>query len=222
MSATPDILQWWLTTNARFDDCRTPEELFAETARQVRSLGFERFAHGRRPRLPFSQARTRFNGNYPADWRDDTGASTTLRPGLLIWDRYGQAPGDLREHGYASGATCIQRGADGAWQLLCVARRKGSIKSRELLPLKLQLRSLLELLDEHLQRVEGLPPKIILSERETQILRWIADGKCSKGIAGILELSEHTVNFHIKSILRKFDSPNRVLAAAHAAALGLI
>ncbi|NNJ14177.1 helix-turn-helix transcriptional regulator [Pseudomonas putida CSV86] len=106
--------------------------------------------------------------------------------------------------------------------MLCVARQKGPLKASELLPLKLHLRSLLELLDEHLERVEGRPCTLHLSDRETEILRWIADGKCSKGIAAILELSEHTVNFHIKSILRKFDSPNRVQAAAQAAALGLI
>jgi len=222
MSRTPDLLQWWLDIHSRFEDCRSPDELFGETARQVRTLGFDCFVHGRRPRLPFSQARTRFNGNYPASWRGDLGDGAPLRAGLLFWDRDSDVPGDLRQHGHASGATCIQRGGDGAWQLLCVARRNGALTCAERVPLKLQLRSLLEALDEHLQRVQGLPPPIILSERETQVLRWIADGECSKGIAAILQLSEHTVNFHIKNILRKFDSPNRVLAVAHAAALGLI
>ncbi|HDR3050925.1 TPA: LuxR family transcriptional regulator, partial [Pseudomonas aeruginosa] len=34
--------------------------------------------------------------------------------------------------------------------------------------------------------------------------------------------SESTVNFHHKNIQKKFDAPNKTLAAAYAAALGLI
>lgn len=218
MRPTPDFMHWWLEANTRFDDCHTPDELFGETSRLTRALGFECFAWGRRRAVPFSQTCPWFTGTYPAEW---LGAQNQCPPpGLLFWDEQQDAIGSL--HGHGCGATFTQRSRDGTWQVLCVARRKGAIKATERLPLKLQLRSLLELLEEHLERVEGIYSPIQLSERETSILRWIADGKCSKGIAAILELSEHTVNFHIKSILRKFDSPNRVLAAARAAALGLI
>ena len=220
MRPTPDFMHWWLEANACFDDCHTPDELFEETARLTRALDFQRFAWGRRRAVPFSQARAQFTGSYPAAWLADQDQFPP--PGLLLWDHKADAPGSLRDFGFASGATFTQRCRDSGWHMLCVARQKGPLKSAELVPLKLYLRSLLELLDEHLERVEGRTCAIQLSERETQILRWIADGKCSKGIAAILELSEHTVNFHIKSILRKFDSPTRVQAAAQAAALGLI
>ena len=220
MRPTPDFMHWWLEANTRFDDCQTPDELFEYIARLTRALGFQRFAWGRRRAVPFSQARAQFTGTYPAAWL--TGQDRFAPPGLLLWDEKADIPGSLREFGFASGATFTHRGRDSSWQMLCVARQKGPVRSAELLPLKLHLRSLLELLDEHLERVEGRACNIALSDRETQILRWIADGKCSKGIAAILELSEHTVNFHIKSILRKFDSPNRVQAPAQAAALGLI
>lgn len=220
MRPTADFMPWWLDANSRFDDCHTPDELFDETARLTAALGFERFAWGRRRAVPFSQAQLQCTGTYPAEWL--AAAHQLPAPGLLLWGEGQDAVGSLRAFGYASGASFSHRGRDGTWQLLCVARRKGSIKLHERLPLKLQLRSLLELLDEHLERLEGIHSAITLSDRETQVLRWIADGKCSKGIADILQLSEHTVNFHIKGILRKFDSPNRVQAVAQAAARGLI
>ncbi|MEE1921056.1 LuxR C-terminal-related transcriptional regulator [Pseudomonas sp. 148P] len=220
MRPNPDFMHWWLEANSRFDDCQTPDELFEETTPLTCALGFQRFAWGRRSAVPFSQTRVQFTGTYPDAWLATQDHCPS--PGLLLWDETADAPGSLRDFGFASGATFTQRGRDSSWQILCVARQKGAIRSAELLPLKLHLRSLLELLDEHLERVEGRHRVLQLSDRETQVLRWLADGKCSKGIAAILELSEHTVNFHIKSILRKFDSPNRVQAVAQAAALGLI
>lgn len=39
---------------------------------------------------------------------------------------------------------------------------------------------------------------------------------------GNRRISESTVNFHHKNIQKKFDAPNKTLAAAYAAALGLI
>ncbi|MGV5212232.1 LuxR C-terminal-related transcriptional regulator, partial [Pseudomonas aeruginosa] len=63
---------------------------------------------------------------------------------------------------------------------------------------------------------------VCLSHREREILQWTADGKSSGEIAIILSISESTVNFHHKNIQKKFDAPNKTLAAAYAAALGLI
>jgi DNA-binding CsgD family transcriptional regulator len=48
----------------------------------------------------------------------------------------------------------------------------------------------------------------ILSSREIEILRHIAQGKPSKRIAGILNLSEHTINNHRKNMLRKLGASN--------------
>ncbi|MHA6193451.1 LuxR C-terminal-related transcriptional regulator [Pseudomonas wadenswilerensis] len=217
-----DVMHWWRDSNATFDDCQSPAELVEATSGLIRQLGFDCFAHGRRRPFPFSQTRIRFTGSYPSDWLAQVNEHGPLRTGWHLWHEQGPVIGNLHGFGYASGATCITRGSEGDWQLLCVARYKKPIDADERLPLKLQLRSLLDLLDEHLQRVEGRYPTIVLSDREAEVLRWLADGECSKGIAARLQLSEHTVNFHIKNILRKFDSPNRTLAAARAAALGLI
>ena len=44
-----------------------------------------------------------------------------------------------------------------------------------------------------------------LSERETEVLKWLASGYSTKKIADTLHISIHTVNNHRKNITRKLD-----------------
>ena len=53
-----------------------------------------------------------------------------------------------------------------------------------------------------------------LSERERQIMHWIALGKTNPEIGCILNISEFTVKNHIKSIFSKLDVTNRAQAVA--------
>ena len=53
-----------------------------------------------------------------------------------------------------------------------------------------------------------------LSERERQIMHWIALGKTNPEIGCILRISEFTVKNHIKSIFSKLDVTNRAQAVA--------
>ncbi|MEO0637631.1 MAG: LuxR C-terminal-related transcriptional regulator [Pseudomonadota bacterium] len=63
---------------------------------------------------------------------------------------------------------------------------------------------------------------VILSERETECLRWTAHGKTSVEIAAILELSEHTVNHYLAGAGRKLNAVSRPHAVANALRHGLI
>ena len=56
-----------------------------------------------------------------------------------------------------------------------------------------------------------------LTNRETQILNYIAQGNSNKQIAYILEISEQTIKNHVSSILRKLNANDR----AHAVALAM-
>jgi len=56
-----------------------------------------------------------------------------------------------------------------------------------------------------------------LTNRETQILTYIAEGNSNKEIAHILEISEQTIKNHVSAILRKLNANDR----AHAVALAL-
>lgn len=62
----------------------------------------------------------------------------------------------------------------------------------------------------------------LLSEREIQCLQLIAAGKTSWAIAGVLGISQHTVNAHIRNIVRKLGVATRPQAVAEAMRRGLI
>jgi two-component system, NarL family, response regulator YdfI len=62
----------------------------------------------------------------------------------------------------------------------------------------------------------------ILSPREIEILRMIAEGLGNKEIASKLSLSDHTVKFHISSIFAKLGAANRAEAVTLGIRQGLI
>jgi len=61
-----------------------------------------------------------------------------------------------------------------------------------------------------------------LSNRETEILRYLARGRSNKEIGQILYICEGTVKHHVKSILRKLNAIGRSEAMAIATRRGLI
>ena len=61
-----------------------------------------------------------------------------------------------------------------------------------------------------------------LSERERQVLQYMANGRSNKEIGQILYISENTVKAHVKSILMKLDAMGRTEAIAIAIKRGLI
>ena len=64
-------------------------------------------------------------------------------------------------------------------------------------------------------------PRITLTDREREMLRFIASGLSNREIAGRLFISENTVKYHIKNVLQKFGLKNRAEAAAYAIQQGL-
>ena len=63
---------------------------------------------------------------------------------------------------------------------------------------------------------------MLLSDREKQCLGWAAAGKSSWDISVILNISEHTVNFHVKNAMKKLGTTRRTCAVVKAIGLGLI
>lgn len=64
--------------------------------------------------------------------------------------------------------------------------------------------------------------KPILSNRETEILRWIDQGLLSKEISEKLCISVHTVNTHRQNILEKLKVGTSIEAIKYASALGVL
>ncbi|QDL55776.1 helix-turn-helix transcriptional regulator [Rhodoferax aquaticus] len=61
-----------------------------------------------------------------------------------------------------------------------------------------------------------------LTARESECLQWIAVGKSTPEISDILNVSEPTVAFHVKNLMRKLDVHTRPQALAKAMRMGLI
>lgn len=61
-----------------------------------------------------------------------------------------------------------------------------------------------------------------LTRREQEVLQWIAHGKTTWEISVIMTVSEATVAFHVKNLMRKLDVHNRQQALAVALRIGLI
>ncbi len=61
-----------------------------------------------------------------------------------------------------------------------------------------------------------------LTERETEVLRLLAEGHSNKEIAQILTIGEKTVKTHVSSILAKLNVSSRTQAALYAVRIGLV
>lgn len=82
-----------------------------------------------------------------------------------------------------------------------------------------------------LERVTSMPrplpspasPRLsILSKREIEVLKLVAEGCSDREVATRLHLSEHTVHRHVSNILGKLDQPSRTAAVAHATRAGIL
>ena len=74
--------------------------------------------------------------------------------------------------------------------------------------------------DQPLQVEDELSEEI--TSRETDVLRMLAEGLVNKEIAARLGISEHTVKFHISSILDKLGASTRTEAVTQGIRRGLI
>jgi pimeloyl-ACP methyl ester carboxylesterase/DNA-binding CsgD family transcriptional regulator len=66
------------------------------------------------------------------------------------------------------------------------------------------------------------PAAVLLSRREREVLRFVADGLGDREIAEQMVVSPHTVHRHVANIRRKLGRGSRSAAVAEAARLGLI
>jgi DNA-binding CsgD family transcriptional regulator len=82
-------------------------------------------------------------------------------------------------------------------------------------PLKPRNKTLVEIIENHLNDIispllqKFSNAQIILTPQEIKVVALIKDGKTSKEIADILNISETTVNFHRKNMRKKFGLKNR-------------
>lgn len=73
-----------------------------------------------------------------------------------------------------------------------------------------------------MQSAEPSTSTSTLSQRETEVLRGLTEGKSNKEIARVLDLQEVTIKLHVKTLSRKLNAKNRTHAAMIARELNLI
>lgn len=74
----------------------------------------------------------------------------------------------------------------------------------------------------HKKLEHDVAPNFVLTNKEMDILTWVAKGKTDWDIAEILNMSTHTVDWHIRNVMKKLESNNRILAVVKALSYGLI
>jgi transcriptional regulator EpsA len=71
-------------------------------------------------------------------------------------------------------------------------------------------------------KVRKAEPSASITQRESEILRWVRDGKSNQQIGDELKISALTVKNHLQKILRKLGAANRAQAVAMAIRQNLI
>jgi DNA-binding NarL/FixJ family response regulator len=74
----------------------------------------------------------------------------------------------------------------------------------------------------HIESQSLSPARKGPTDREKEVLTWVARGKTSAEIAIILVLKERTINFHCDNAMKRLDVINRTQAVAKAVAEGII
>jgi len=192
--------------------------------------------------FPISNPKTVLLNNYPDAWQKQYKAQNylavdpTVQHGVrsllpLVWTDEIFSPArelweEARSFGLRFGWAQSSRDAHGVVGMLTLARSNESLSAAELQDKYFKMIWLTQVAHQAISQC--ITPKLMpeinarLSKRETEVLRWTAEGKTSGEIAEILNLSERTVNFHIGNAMTKLNATNKTAAAIRAAVLGFL
>lgn len=218
------------------------EALFTKIESAASGLGFDYCAYGLRLPLPLSKPKTVILTNYPKRWQQryfDAGylkTDPTVAHGLrscapVVWSEHvfestPQLWHEAKAFGLRDGWAQSSVDATGMTGMLTLAHGGSPLTMRELKPLAVRMRWLVNLSHQALARLLapalGLHDRPTLTDREAEVLKWTADGKTSWEISNILNVSENTVNFHVKNAVSKFGCANKTATVVRAAMLGLL
>lgn len=224
------------------DVALAPRAVFARIESAARDLGFEYCAYGIRVPVPATRPRIFVINNYPAAWQrrydeagyvlvDPTVAHGRRSQAPLVWrdSLFAGVPqlwDEARAHGLNIGWAQSSLDSHGTGGMLTLARSRGEFARAELAAHELRMRWLVNL--AHMALSRRLVPQLAggpsspLTAREVEVLQWTADGKTAGEISDILNLSAHTVAFHMGNAMRKLGTANKTAAVVKASVLGLL
>lgn len=156
------------------------------------------------------------NRRMPFFWSDlFTEAKLSAKQRLLLEES--------REFGMKGGLSIPVHGPCGESYVISLARSGGNGDDRSLIaPIHTLGVNFFHSFSQRAFRPERPPELPRLTERERECLAWSANGKSAWAISQIIGVSENTVNFHLKSAMKKLGTSNRVQAVAIAVRAGLI
>jgi LuxR family quorum-sensing system transcriptional regulator SolR len=236
------IVDWQESTSASFAAAKTQAAFLEALKSAALDVGFEYCALGLQFPLPFSKPQVYMANNYSAAWRqryvegdylrvDPTVAHARTSSKPVIWSDavFANAPAlwdDARDHKLHVGWAQPTHDIKGVAGLFTLARESGPISAGELRCNVIRMTWLAQAAHEVLaQLVDSGPnaaPRIDLTEREREVLRWTADGKTSGEIGDILNVAERTVNFHVNNAMAKLGTSNKTATVLRAAMLRLL
>lgn len=74
----------------------------------------------------------------------------------------------------------------------------------------------------HITHFTRMEEAVNLTNREMEVLSWIASGKSDWQIGQILKISQKTVNYHVENVKRKYGVATRVQAVVEAMRQGTL
>lgn len=224
------------------ENAQTQQGVFATIERAALALGFEQCAYGLRSPMPLSNPRVIMLNNYPKGWQerysqagyletDPTVRHCRKSQSPLIWSDQVFASArefwaDAQSFGLKIGWAQSSLDAYGGGGMLTLCRSSEPLSKAELDDKQMKMHWLANVAHTAMARAtaralcdEDQRP---LTRKETDILKWCADGKTSGEIAEIMSISINTVNFHLKNASGKLRTANKTAAVVRAAMLGLL
>ncbi len=234
---------WFEDQLQQISSAKDVDSLFLCLTKAAKALDFDYVAYGLRTILPVSAPKVEMVNNYPSLWQEQyhqnnyLSIDPTVALGIkshrpILWGEavfkgaehlWEDARSFGLEHGWAQSASS----APGIAGMITLARSGSALSDKELaekLPYLVYFNQMsqIALQEKLLPKVIDQAQSIHLTPRQTEILKWTADGKTSPEIAIILNITERTVNHHLTLILEKLEASNKTAATVKALLLGLI
>ena len=233
----------------RSNAAKSPEDIFDLFGQAVSQFGYNRVAFGAvtpaaQEMLALGNLKPAIALNYPEDWVkryfemryqeiDPVVLLSSSRSAPMVWSslligddlspKQKKIFTESREAGLNNGVSIPVHGPLGESYVVSLATDTAEHHNGEALGTLQVLAIQFQLAYSQIAR--GQPEtqaKFHLTERERECLAWTARGKSAWAISMILGVSEHTVNFHMKSAMKKMGTTNRVSAVVSAIQSGLI
>jgi DNA-binding CsgD family transcriptional regulator len=195
------------------------------------ALGLAELAPAVSVNVPDEWVRHYMAENYQAF--DPVLLQTPLQNGPLVWDemlisgrlspKQRRVLTESRDASLFNGVSIPLHGPRGETYVISLAAERATVPRPEQYPelQRLAAEFLIAYPRAKLRETER-PDNVRITDRERECLTWTAHGKSAWTIGKILDVSEHTVNFHLKQCMAKLGVSNRMQAVVCALRLGLI